>query len=98
MVELARRVRKALGAKFTLMVDVGYLFHDVPTAARVARELEALDVYFFETPFPVDSPEPYARLASQTSIPLAMGEHGVTRWEFIDMMDRGRACRWCSRT
>ena len=25
----------------------------------------------------------------QTRLPLAMGEHGVTRWEFLDMMDRG---------
>ncbi|MFO0798246.1 MAG: mandelate racemase/muconate lactonizing enzyme family protein [Gemmataceae bacterium] len=90
VVELARRFRQALGAGPTLMVDVGYLFHDVPTAARVCRELQAFDVFFFETPFPVDSPAPYAELAARTSIPLAMGEHGVTRWEFLDMMDRGR--------
>jgi L-alanine-DL-glutamate epimerase-like enolase superfamily enzyme len=89
VVELARRARQALGAGPTLMVDVGYLFYDVPTALRVCREMEELDIYFFETPFPVDTPEPYARLAAQTSIPLAMGEHGVTRWEFLDMMDRG---------
>jgi L-alanine-DL-glutamate epimerase-like enolase superfamily enzyme len=71
------------------MVDVGYLFNDVPTAARVARELEASNVFFFETPFPVDSMAPYADLAGRTSIPLAAGEHGVTRWEFLDFMDRG---------
>jgi L-alanine-DL-glutamate epimerase-like enolase superfamily enzyme len=90
VVELARRFRKSLGMAPTLMVDVGYLFNDVPTAARVCRELEELDIFFFETPFPVDSPVPYAELASRTAIPLAMGEHGVTRWEFLDMMDRGR--------
>jgi len=56
---------------------------------RVCRALEELDLQFFETPFPVDSPEPYAKLAAKTLIPLAMGEHGVTRWEFLDMMDRG---------
>jgi L-alanine-DL-glutamate epimerase-like enolase superfamily enzyme len=90
VVELARRFRRTLGEKPTLMVDVGYLFHDVPTAARVCRALEELDVYFFETPFPVDSLAPYADLASRTAIPLAAGEHGVTRWEFLDLMDRGR--------
>jgi len=42
-----------------LMVGVGYLLNDVPTAVRVCRELEELDIYLFETPFPVDSPEPY---------------------------------------
>ena len=90
VVELARRFRRELGDQPTLMVDVGYLFHDVPTAARVARELEEFRIEFLETPFPVDSPTPYARLAEQTSIPLAMGEHGVTRWEFLDMAERGR--------
>lgn len=90
VVELARRFRTALGDKPTLMVDVGYLFHDVPTAARVARELEAFDVFFFETPFPVDSMTPYADLAGRAAIPLAAGEHGVTRWEFLEFMDRGR--------
>jgi L-alanine-DL-glutamate epimerase-like enolase superfamily enzyme len=90
VVELTRRARRALGKTGALMVDVGYLFNDVPTAVRVCRELEELDIEFFETPFPVDSPEPYARLAAQTSIPLAMGEHGATRWEFLDMIDRGR--------
>jgi L-alanine-DL-glutamate epimerase-like enolase superfamily enzyme len=90
VVELAKRARKAIGDNLTLMVDVGYLFHDVPTAIRVARELEELNIYFFETPFPIDSFAPYAELASRTSIPLAAGEHGVTRWEFLDMMDRGR--------
>jgi L-alanine-DL-glutamate epimerase-like enolase superfamily enzyme len=90
VVELARRFRKSLGTTPTLMVDVGYLFNDVPAAARVCRELEEFDVFFFETPFPVDSLVPYAELASRTAIPLAMGEHGVTRWEFLDMMERGR--------
>lgn len=90
VVELARRFRKTLGPALTLMVDVGYLFNDVPTAVRVCRELEQFNIYFFETPFPVDVPETYAKLAAKTSIPLAMGEHGVTRWEFLDMMDRGQ--------
>jgi len=89
VVELARRCRKAIGDELALMVDVGYLFNDVPTALRVCRQLEDQNIYFFETPFPVDTPEPYAKLAAKTSIPLAMGEHGVTRWEFLDMMDRG---------
>jgi L-alanine-DL-glutamate epimerase-like enolase superfamily enzyme len=46
-------------------------------------------VFFFETPFPVDAVGPYADLAARTAIPLAAGEHGVTRWEFLDLMDRG---------
>ena len=89
VVELASRFRKELGYQLKLMVDVGYLFNDLPTAIRVCQQLEPLELEFFETPFPVDTPDAYARLASKTSIPLAMGEHGVTRWEFLEMMDRG---------
>src|SRR5436309_1994774 len=48
VVELARRFRAALGDTPTLMVDVGYLFHDVPAADRVCRELEQFNSYFFE--------------------------------------------------
>lgn len=90
IVELVSAVRKSLGSQLTLMVDVGYVFNDVPTAAWVAEHLEALDVAFLETPFPVENPLPYAELARRTRVPLAMGEHGVTRWEFLDLMDRGR--------
>ncbi len=90
VIELTRRARKLLGNSPSLMVDVGYAFNDVPTVARICRELEECQLEFFETPFPVDSPLPYARLAELTSIPLAMGEHGVSRWEFLDMMDRGK--------
>ena len=90
VVEMACRVRREIGPDPTLMVDVGYLYNDVPTVSRICRELEEFDIFFLETPFPVDTPEPYARLAGLTSIPLAMGEHGVTRWEFLDMMDRGQ--------
>ena len=90
VVELTRRTREVLGPEPALMVDVGYLFNDVPKVAKICRDLEEFNIEFFETPFPVDTPEPYARLAELTSIPIAMGEHGVTRWEFLDMMDRGR--------
>jgi len=47
VVELARRTRKLLGPELTLMVDVGYLFNDVPTVAKICRELEELDIFFF---------------------------------------------------
>jgi L-alanine-DL-glutamate epimerase-like enolase superfamily enzyme len=89
VVELARRVREAIGPDHALMVDVGYAFNDIATAAKIARRLEEFDVAFFETPLPVDAPEVYAQLAALSPVPLAMGEHGVTRWEFKTMMERG---------
>ncbi|HEY3109471.1 MAG TPA: mandelate racemase/muconate lactonizing enzyme family protein [Chloroflexota bacterium] len=95
IVELARLTRRAIGPDAILAVDVGYLWNDVGTAARVCRALPEHDVLFLETPFPVDLVEAYARLTAQTTLPIAIGEHSVTGWEFIDMMDRGgvRVCQ-----
>lgn len=89
IVELTRRTREVLGPDPMLSVDVGYLWNDVGTAVTALRRLEEFDVFFFETPFPVDRMEAYARLAAQTPLRLAAGEHAVTRWEFVDFMDRG---------
>ena len=88
-VELVKRSRQALGSDAILALDVGYGYIDHATALWVAERIEEYDVYFFETPFPVDVPDAFARLAEKTSIPLAMGEHASTRFEFLDMMDRG---------
>jgi L-alanine-DL-glutamate epimerase-like enolase superfamily enzyme len=89
VVELARRTRDAIGVDALLAVDVGYLWNDVGTAARVARELAAFEVMFLETPFPVDSMRPYAELSATSPIRIALGEHSVTRWELLDAMERG---------
>jgi L-alanine-DL-glutamate epimerase-like enolase superfamily enzyme len=68
---------------------VGYLWNDVGVATRVAAELAELGVFFLETPFPVDSLEAYGRLTAKAPLRIAAGEHTVTRWEFLDLMDRG---------
>ncbi|MBI2191801.1 MAG: mandelate racemase/muconate lactonizing enzyme family protein [Planctomycetes bacterium] len=89
VVELARQARRLLGPEPVLCVDVGYLWNDVGMALDVAERLAELGVYFLETPFPVDSLEAYARLAARSPVRIAAGEHTVTRWEFLDLMDRG---------
>ena len=89
VVELARLARQEIGPERMLSVDVGYLWNDVGLAAAVAERLAEYDVYWLETPFPVDSLDAYARLARQTRVRLAAGEHTTTRWEFLDLMDRG---------
>jgi len=89
IIELTRLTREAIGPDLTLCVDVGYLWNDVGLAVRVINQLAEYDILFFETPFPVDSMTAYARLTAQTPVRIAAGEHTVTRWEFLDMMDRG---------
>ncbi len=62
IVELARLARAELGPDRLLCVDVGYLWNDVGTALRVAERLIEHDVFFLETPFPVDALDAYRRL------------------------------------
>ena len=90
VIDLARLTREALGPEMILCLDVGYLWNDVSAAIKVSEALAEHDIFFFETPFPVDSMEPYAQLAAHTSLRIAAGEHAVTRWEFLDFMDRGK--------
>jgi len=81
--------RAAVGADFTLMVDVQYAWPNADTALRTLRDWEGLDVYFIETPLPVDDLEGMARLAAESPVDTAAGEWLATRYEFADLMDRG---------
>ena len=89
IVDLARLTRQAVGDEAILSVDVGYLWNDVGVALRAIERLAEFDILFFETPFPVDSMEPYAKLTARSPIRIAAGEHATTRWEFVDFMDSG---------
>ena len=89
IVELTGRAREALGPDRTLCVDVGCLWNDVGAAKEVAARIAPHDVFFLETPFPVESLEAYARLTTASPVRIAAGEHSVSRWEFLDLMDRG---------
>jgi L-alanine-DL-glutamate epimerase-like enolase superfamily enzyme len=89
VVELARLAREAMGPDRTICVDVAYLWNDAGVALQVADKLAELGVFFLETPFPVDSLEAYARLTAKSPVRIAAGEHTTTRWEFLDLMDRG---------
>lgn len=89
VVECARQARALIGPDLMLAVDVGYGLNDVPTARWICDRLADHDVLFFETPFPVDNVEAYGALAQVSPVSLAMGEHAVTRFEFLQMMDHG---------
>jgi L-alanine-DL-glutamate epimerase-like enolase superfamily enzyme len=90
MTEAIAAVREAVGPSFVLMVDVQYAFPDATTCLATIREWESLDLYFVETPLPADDLEGYARLSAEQPIPIAAGEWLATRFEFLDLMDRGK--------
>ena len=76
----------------SLGMDVGIDFHGRvhrPMAKQFAAALEPLHPIFIEEPVPLDHPAELARLAQQTSIPIALGERLYTRWDFRPMLESG---------
>jgi L-alanine-DL-glutamate epimerase-like enolase superfamily enzyme len=84
-----RAVREAIGDSVDILVDVQYAFTDVDRALALARSLAELGVFFLETPLWADDLEGYARLAAASPVKIAAGEWLSTRFEFIELMDRG---------
>jgi len=90
IVETVAACREAVGAEMTLMVDVAYAWTDPREALEVIKRLEQYNLYFIETPLNIDNLDGYAFLAEQSPMRIAAGEWQNTRFEFIELMDRGR--------
>lgn len=88
--EVIGAVRSAVGPDFVLMVDVQYAYPDADTCVAAIRDWERFNLFFIETPLPSDDLAGYARLATEQPIPIAAGEWLTTRFEFLDLMDRGK--------
>jgi L-alanine-DL-glutamate epimerase-like enolase superfamily enzyme len=88
--QVLTEVRDAIGSDTRLLVDVQYAFPDADTALGVMRDWEQLDLVFVETPLWPDDLDGYRRLATEQPIPIASGEWLTTRFEHLDLMDRGQ--------
>jgi L-alanine-DL-glutamate epimerase-like enolase superfamily enzyme len=86
----AEAVRRALGDDVRLMVDVNQRL-DVLGNIRLARELEALDLVWYEEPALADDLAACAEVARSIAIPVATGENNYTRFEFRELIERHAA-------
>ncbi len=89
VVEIVAECRRAVGAGMVLMVDVAYAWPDAASALRVIERLAPYRIEFIETPIDIDDLEGYAFLHARSPIPIAAGEWQNTRFEFLDLADRG---------
>ena len=83
-------LRAAVGGRCDLLFGT----HGQMTAAgaiRLAKRLEPFDPLWFEEPTPPEMPEEMARVARQTSIPVATGERLATKYEFARVLETGAA-------
>jgi len=85
-----KAVREAVGDKFEIMVDANQSFSRAE-ATRRARVLEEFDIAWFEEPMPADDVVEHVRLASSTTVPIAVGESLYSISQFKDYLTLGGA-------
>ncbi len=83
-------IRDAVGSRADLLFGThGQL--TTSGAIRLAKRLEPYDPLWFEEPLPPESPKEMARVARQTSIPIATGERLATKYEFAQVLENQAA-------
>jgi 2-dehydro-3-deoxyphosphogalactonate aldolase len=81
-----RTIRAAVGPRCDLLFGTHGQF-TTSGAIRLAKRLEPYDPLWFEEPVPPEMPEQMARVARQTSIPIATGERLTTKYEFARVLE-----------
>lgn len=86
--ERIQLVRNAVGPDIDLMVDANSAW-SLMTAIDMAKRMEAYDIYWLEEPILTDEIDNLAKLAKETTIPIAVGENQYSKWEIKEMMEKG---------
>jgi D-galactarolactone cycloisomerase len=84
-IRLCREVRRAVGDTMAIMVDANHAY-DATAAIRVGRQIEDLDIAWFEEPVPPEDLQGYRQVKSALRIPIAGGEAEFTRWGFRSIL------------
>ena len=79
-------IREAVGTSADLLFGTHGQF-STSGAIRLARHLEPYDPLWFEEPVPPDNVAEMARVARQTSIPIATGERLTSKAEFARVLE-----------
>lgn len=88
-IERIKAVRELIGPDVTFMIDANYSL-SVEQAIALSKAVESCDITWFEEPTIPDDYDGYAKIAEQTTIPLAMGENLHTIHEFGYALDRAK--------
>ena len=80
-------VRDAIGPEVQLMVDANHCFN-VPQAIAIGRELQKLDIYWFEEPISPEDLDGYVEVTSKLDMAIAGGENEFTKFGFRRILER----------
>ena len=84
-IQLVKAVREAIGPDILLMVDANHAY-TAREAIPLGRELEHLDVFWFEEPVAPEDHQGYRDVCTALDLPVAGGEAEFTRWGFRDLI------------
>ncbi len=94
--DVVMAVRDAVGYDMEIMVDANqnnvapsYNYWPKKTAMEMARELDALGVYWLEEPLPRADQEGLAAISASVDMYIAGGEHAANIYEFRDALFAG---------
>lgn len=82
---VTRAVRNAIGPGVGLMIDANHSY-DAVAAIRLGRQVEALDIGWFEEPVPPEDIEGHRAVKAAVSMPIASGECEFTRFGFRELL------------
>ena len=85
-----KAAREALGPDIGLMCDA-HGTYTVADAKQFCRLVEDCDLTWFEEPVTGDDKRGLAEVRASTSVPIAVGESEFTRFDFLDIAQRGGA-------
>ena len=88
--KFVKTLRKAVGNRADLLFGTHGQF-TTSGAIRLAKRIESSDPLWFEEPIPPENAREMARVARQTSIPIATGERLTTKYEFARVIEEQAA-------
>lgn len=80
--------RKAVGPNIDICADM-HGRYDAPTAERVAKILEPLNMMWLEEPIPAENVEAYKKITESTSTPICAGENHYLAHGFRPLLENG---------
>jgi D-galactarolactone cycloisomerase len=86
-IERIEAVKEAIGDDVLLMVDANHCYN-VPAAISLGRELEKMDIYWFEEPISPEDIDGYIEVTRTLDIPIAGGENEFTKFSFRELIVR----------
>ncbi len=83
-------VRDVVGDEIDLLIE-GHGRFNIPTAIKIAKELEQFKPMFFEEPVPPDNLDALKAVRDKSPVAVSAGERLYTRWDYKEMFEKGCA-------